>query len=503
MGNGFRGRFGGLSPDRKVLTGAVAVACVISLAVFGLWLGHEDNAVLFSNLSASDAGLVLDELARWDVPAELASGGTAVLVPESLVHRLRVEMAARGIPSSGTVGFEIHDGRQSGQTAFLQGVDDKRALEGELTRSIESLQGIRSARVHLVTPGGSLRDPVAGGAGASVVLDIGPEAGMSPSQIAGIRNLVAGSVANLEAEQVTVIDQRGKILSGGIRDDLTGGTDGQLALRKQVETYLAGKAGSMLDQVLGPGRSVVQVDAVLNFGKIDTRRETYDPRGRVVRSEVRKETTDPDSGTTDENQTADYEINRTVEHVVEQPGGIEKLSVAVFVDGTYERPAGSGRPVYQPLTEDELGQLRRIVQTAVGLDAVRGDRIEVVNMPFHQGAAGAGSPVWTDWPGLVARYGGKAFLLVVFVVMAFSLRRTLGRWLAAVPGPGVRDADRPRPVDAGASSDGIPDMDDQMMGDIRAYASEHPDRVANVVNMWVQEMEKGRIDPEPAGGTRD
>jgi len=499
-----RDRFGVLSFNQKVLMGAVATASIISLTVFGLWLQKEDKVVLFSNLNAPDAALVLDELAKQDVEAELANGGTTIMVPENSVHRLRVDLAAQGIPSSGTVGFEIFDGKQYGLTEFLQNVNFKRALEGELTKSIESLQGIQSARVHLVLPKPSIFKSVATDATASVVVNLGRGTRMADRQIVGIQSLVAGSVENLIPEQVTVIDQNGKVLSEQIPDEETGRTETQLAMRQQVESYLAGKASSMLDRVLGPGRSVVQVDATLNFEKIERQSETYDPRSTVVRSEVRNEVSDPDGATTDENSTTNYEINRTVENIVGQTGGVESLSVAVFVDWTYQVPAGSSTPVYQPLTDEELGQLRRIVQTAVGLNAVRGDHIEVVNMKFQQ-PGGVNNPpqVGADWLGMATRYGGKAFLFLVFGVMALSLRRSLGRALASGAGPGVRRNVRVHEKDYGESFDGIPDMDDQMIGDIRDYASDNPERVADVVQSWIHEMEQNRRQPEPVGETRE
>jgi flagellar M-ring protein FliF len=258
----FKARFGGLSFNQKVLLGAVATASLISIAVFSLWLQKEETAVLFTNLTPQDASVALDELAKQDIHAELTNGGTTILVPKKTVHRLRVDLAGKGVPSSGTVGFEIFDGKQYGLTEFLQNVNFKRALEGELTKSIESLQGIQSARVHLVLPKPSIFKKLDSPATASVVLQLGRGARLEESRIDGIRSLVAGSVENLATEQVTVIDQYGKVLSPKIKDGDTGRTESQLALRKEVEGHLAQKAGVMLDSVLGPGRSVIQVDAV-------------------------------------------------------------------------------------------------------------------------------------------------------------------------------------------------------------------------------------------------
>jgi len=202
----FKSRFSGLSFNQKVLLGAVATASVISIAVFSLWLQKEESAVLFTNLSPDDASVALEELAKQDVSAELTNGGTTILVPKKAVHRLRVELAGKGVPSSGTVGFEIFDGKQYGLTEFLQNVNFKRALEGELTKTIESLQGIQSVRVHLVLPKPSIFKKLDAPATASVVVQLGRGVQLQDNRIAGIQSLVAGSVENPAVDQVTVLD---------------------------------------------------------------------------------------------------------------------------------------------------------------------------------------------------------------------------------------------------------------------------------------------------------
>jgi flagellar M-ring protein FliF len=492
-------RYGGLSFNQRVLLGAVATASVISIAVFSLWLQKEETAVLFTNLSPEDASVALEELVKQDIDAELTNGGTTILVPKKAVHHLRVDLAGKGVPSSGTVGFEIFDGKQYGLTEFLQNVNFKRALEGELTKTIESLQGIQSARVHLVLPKPSIFKKLDAPATASVVLQLGRGARPQENRIAGIQSLVAGSVENLSADQVTVIDQFGKVLSVEIQDGDAGRTESQLALRKEVESHLAQKAGAMLDRVLGQGRSIVQVDATLNFEKIDREREVYDPQNTVVRSEVRNETTDPQTGGSDENSTTNYEINRTVEHIVGETGGVKRLSVAVFVDGHYEAAQDGNAPMYMPLGEAEVAQLRRIVQTAVGLDAVRGDQIEIVNMQFRRQEISEPGPFAPNWMRMVTQYGGKAFLVLMFGIVLLSLRKGLGGLLAM-------DFPRtPRQIPAAGEPggtehfEGIPDMDDQVINDIKDYASDNPDRVADVVQSWIHEMNLGDAPEEKVG----
>ncbi len=501
----FKARTAALTFNQRVVLGAVAMAAVISLVVFSVWLKQEEKAVLFTNLSAEDASAALQELSKQDVVAELTNGGTTILVPEQLVHRLRVDLAAKGVPSSGTVGFEIFDGKQYGLTEFLQNVNFKRALEGELTKTIESLQGVQSARVHLVLPKPSIFKKLAALPTASVVVRLGRNAHLSADQIAGIQSLIAGSVEGLDGENVTVLDQVGKVLSVAYQDDAVGRTEGQLGLKKEVEQYLTTKAESMLDEVLGAGRAIVRVDATLNFEKLDSESETFDPNATVIRSEERDESNDPETGGTQETSVTNYEINRTVQRIVGEIGGIKTLSVAVFVDGTYETDGEDEENPYTPLSEEDLGQIRRIVQTAVGLNTVRGDQIEVVNMQFQQRdpqAVGGAGPGWME---MGTQYGGRVVLLLILGVLLLSFRKNLNQVVGDVIGslgqtPTGGDAEQETAADGETTSkspqprfSGMAEMDDTVIDDIREYADEHPDRVAEAIQLWVSDTDFSKV----------
>jgi len=498
-------RLGGLTFNQKLMLGVVAAAGVISIVTFSLWLQQEEMAVLFTNLDPADAQAALQELAKQDVKTELADGGTTVLVPEAQVHRLRVDLAAKGVPASGVVGFEIFDGKQYGLTDFLQNVNFKRALEGELTKTIEGLAGINSARVHLVLPKPSIFKKLASEPTASVVLGMSRTARVSEHQIAGIQSLVSGSVEGLAADAVTVLDQHGTVLSNTYADDAVGRTEGQLALKKEVEGYLVDKAQTMLAGVLGEGRSLVRVDATLNFEKIETERTVFDPKATVVRSEERQETTDPEAGN-QESSITNYEINQTVEHIIGETGGVKSLSVAVFVDGTYPATGGeAAEPAYQPRPQEELDDIRRVVQTALGLDAERGDQIEVVGMQFRDQPAlvtGVGGlPGPGGWLDIVGEYGGRVLLSVLLGVMLLVFKKNLSqavnevfRPLVAGPGDGAggrrTGADGQEATEEPERFEGMPDVNDQMIEDVREYAAENPQRVAEVVQSWLHEPER-------------
>lgn len=495
-----KARLGHLSFNQRIVLGTVAVASIISISVFSLWLQKDESAVLFTNLSPEDASTALAELAKQDVKAELSNGGTTILVPENTVYRLRVDLAAKGIPSSGIVGFEIFDGKQYGLTEFLQNVNFKRALEGELTKSIESLRGIQSARVHLVLPKPSIFKKLASPATASVVLNLGRSVNLAEYQIGGIQSLVAGSVENLERENVSVIDQTGKVLSSAVIDDESGRSESHLALRKEVEGYLTEKASSMLNTVLGSGRAIVRIDATLNFEKIDREREIFDHANTVVRSEIRTEESNSNTGGTNESSTVNYEINRTVEHIVGDIGGVKSLSVAVFVDGTYE-VAEDGTRTYKPLSDEKVNQLRRIVQTAVGLNVVRGDKIEIVNMQFSEPVQPVTSGL-PEWVGPLTQYGGKAVLFIALVVIFFSLKKNIAGLLLATPSEVVaRTGSAPEKQEATEPEHftGIPELDDQVVSDIQDFASENPERVAEVIQSWIREIDLTENTQEKVG----
>jgi flagellar M-ring protein FliF len=453
-------------------------------------------------LTAEDANAALQELNKRDVAAELTNGGTTIMVPASEVHRLRVELAAKGVGTSGVVGFEIFDDTHYGMTETDYEVKRQRALQGELTKTIESLRGVDGARVHLVMPKSSIFRALATQPTASVVLTLNRQQLLSPSQVSGIQALVAGSVEGLTDANVTVLDQNGRALSEHYADDGYGASDRQHELRREVEDHLAAKAQTMLDQVLGAGRAQVQVSATLNFEQIESERTLYDPKNQVIRSEERNESSEPNEGGTTESSLTNYEINQTIERIVGETGGIEQLSVAVTVDGEYVTPPEGGEPVYQPRDQQQLDDISRMVQSAVGLMAERGDRIEVVNLQFR----GPGTGNETGGGGLpggilelLFRHGGRILLVVMLAALVIAFRRSLGGALGdlaglgptaggatgggAAAGAGGPDAETER-------FEGLPDMNDQMIEDVREYAAENPQRVAEVVQSWVYEPDK-------------
>ncbi len=482
--------------NQKILLGALAATLIVSIVIFSLWLQNNDKVVLFTNLSPEDAATAVDEIQKQNVQVELRDGGTTILVPENAVHRLRIELAAKGIPSSGTVGWGIFDGNQYGMTEFLQDVNYRRALEGELTKTIESIRGIRSARIHLVIPKQSIFKQNRTTATASVVLALGRGTVLSAQQIRGIQSLVAGSVEGLEIPNVTVLDQFGVVLSESLDGQDAAAGEGQLAIKKQVDGYLSQKAETMLARVLGPGKAIVRVDATLNFDRVQQQREIYDPDKAAIRSEEHSESTGSQDGS-QETSTTNYELNRTLETVVGEVGGIKTLSVAVFVDGKYEQPEGGGEPTYTPLSEEELDQIRRVVMSAVGLDEERGDRIEVVSMRFQapvetpEEGGLMGTPLLTT----VSQIIGRVLLFILALLLALRLKNNLVQLAQQRYEPTqFKHDDSVLPseeLEELLEADEEIQMTERKLEEIRKYAGSKPDEVADLVHAWIGEAETG------------
>ena len=368
--------------NQKVLIGGICVAIVVSLVIFSSWIQSEETSVLFTDLDPEDASLALEELSKLNINAELTNGGTTILVPQDKVHKLRVDLSAKGIPSSGTVGWGLFDGQQYGMTEFVQNVNFKRAMEGELVQTIEALSSVRSARVHLVLPKNSIFKKMQSPATASIILSVSRNNKLSEHQINGIQSLVAGSVEGLEHGNVSVIDQHGVELTNTSGDDRVMRSSSQLAMKKEIDEYLSTKAASMLDRVLGPERSLVRVDATLNFEQTQKESKTFDLDNTFVVSEEIESSDGGEGASSTEHIVNNYEPSQTVESVVGEVGDIKSLSVAVFVDGTYAE-GDNGVMAYVPLTDEELMKINNIVESSIGINSERGDRVEVVNMQFQ------------------------------------------------------------------------------------------------------------------------
>ncbi|MEH3144252.1 MAG: flagellar basal-body MS-ring/collar protein FliF [Methylobacterium frigidaeris] len=404
-----------LGPTRLAAMGAVTLALVGFFAFVILRVSQPEMGVLYTDLSVQDAGAVVRDLEARNVRYETRGDvGQTILAPRADLARLRMDLAAKGLPSAGGVGYEIFDkGDAFSTTNFVQNVNHLRALEGELARSIRAIGRVQAARVHLVLPEKRLfaRDREA--PSAAIVLKLAGD--LDAGQVRAIRHLAASAVEGLKPERISIVDERGRLLADGARggdgEALVGLEERQTGLerrlRAQVEEIVAG--------VVGAGRARIQVNAELDANRIESRSETFDPDSRVVRStqtrtenqqtqgpgeagvsvgnELPGATPQKDANTTRDasnknEETTNYEISRVTRTEVQEGGRIKRLSVAVLVDGVYA-PGPDGRPAYAPRPQEELDRITALVRTAIGYDKARGDQVEVVNLRLAEGPATA------------------------------------------------------------------------------------------------------------------
>lgn len=420
----------GLNLNQRLLLGVVGGAMVVAVVASLMWARQPDYTVLYGNVVSEDAAQIVDHLRSKGIPYKLEDGGRTVMVPSRHVYDTRLDLAVEGLPESGMVGYEIFDQTGFGVTDFVQRLNYRRSLEGEISRSIQSLNEVLSARVHIVIPEETLFLEDQAAATASVVLRL--RGSLGDAQVSGIVRLVAASVEGLRPDNVTVIDTYGNLLSRPRNDDdVASLASTQLELKQQVEGHLRDKVVSMIAGVLGRGTVVAEVNVELDFERIDRTIETYDSETPAVRSEQRIKGTEGDEGGKTENITTNYELSKTLEHIASPVGGIRKLTVAVLVDGSYT-DTEEGEQEYVPRTDEEMNRLRGIIQSAVGFDETRGDLLEVHNVPFDGDAVSneqqaiANADRLTLFTDILNRVGQVLVILLLAILARAFYRRTAG-----------------------------------------------------------------------------
>ncbi len=454
--------FDALSSSRKMSISMVVLITIASIVLMIYFTNQVEYRVLFSNLSAEDAGNIVGKLSEKKIPYKVSSTGNAVSVPAEKVSELRMELAAAGLPQGGGVGFEIFDNKSLGATEFEQQLNYRRALQGELSRTINGLDEIQSSRVHIALPKDSLFSEKQKRATASVTLRLKSGKSMRPAQIEGIVHLVASSIEGMNPEDVMVVDSRGTILSSMQNESkLSKMTASQVDYQRNMEKDLAGRIQTMLENVVGAGKAVVRVTADLDFRVTEKTEETYDAEAPVIRSVQRNaEKTNPvlKSGTVSENpekekldEIINYEINKVVNKTVMPVGETKKLSIAVLVDGTYKKNE-KNEEVYQPRTKNEIESLEDLVRKSAGLNTQRGDQVVVTNMPFTKiEAEEAEASTWQNKVEVfspVLRYVG-IFALMALILM-FVIIPLIKNIMSASPAPRIAAARVPMGVAAEA-----------------------------------------------------
>ncbi|MBI3675727.1 MAG: flagellar M-ring protein FliF [Proteobacteria bacterium] len=434
-----------------VMAGVAAALTAFFLYIAGA-ITEPAKSILFAGLEARDAAAVTAKLDAMNVPYEAKGDGGTILVPSDQVTKLRMELASENLPAAG-VGYEIFDKSDAfGTTAFVQNINRLRAVEGELARSIQTIDGISAARIHLVVPERQIFSHDEQSPSASVVIKT--RGVMNREQVAAIQHLVAAAVAGLAPEHVAIVDDKGNLLAGG--DDKSGPDAGSAKQEEDTtgfEERLRQRIESIVASVVGPGHVRVQVAADMNYNHVSETSETYDPDSKVVRSSqtvqsdanegnndssnavsvanalpnqaATTSTPGSKSSNTRNEETTNYEISKTVRTSTIDGGTVKKLSVAVAVDGDTTTNA-SGAVSYKPRSSDELQKIDMLVKSAIGFDKARGDVVQVVNMPFARMDTGPIAPVAAPLLGLdsgdwlkiieVAIMGLVALLMGFFVV---------------------------------------------------------------------------------------
>ncbi|MDA8253096.1 MAG: flagellar basal-body MS-ring/collar protein FliF [Rhodospirillales bacterium] len=446
-----------LGAVRLAAMAAVALAVFTLLLVLALRGGSARMGLLYGDLDLREASQMADLLEHQHIAHQLGSGGSEILVPADQVTTARVALAHDGLPSGGSVGYEIFD-RGDGllASAFTQRINQTRALEGELARTIQAIRGVRAARVHLVLPH---REPFAReqqAAQASVLLTLTGAARLDREEVQAVLNLVAAAVPGLRPENIALADSRGTLLA---RAGQPAGPLGAAAtldeMQHSAEQRLAHAVEDMLSRSLGPGRVQAEAAIEMDLDQVHETQERFDPDGQVVRStqtvseqnrsteaaattSVQNNLPNPDAqqgsaGNADQRQeeTTNYEIGKTVRSIVREHPQIRRISLAVLLDGVEERDA-RGVAHWRPRTAEELARITALVRGAIGYDDKRGDHVEVASMIFaHEPDAPAGSAPLFGLPlekGDVVRLAQTALIgLVGLLALAFVLRPTVLR----------------------------------------------------------------------------
>ncbi|MCA1398355.1 flagellar basal-body MS-ring/collar protein FliF [Bradyrhizobium sp. BRP56] len=529
----------GLGAARLAAMVAVTAALIGFFAFVIMRVTTPQMTTLFTDLSTEDSSGIIKELERQAIPFELRNDGAAIMVPKDKVTRLRMKLAEGGMPKGGGVGYEIFDKSDAlGTTSFVQNINHLRALEGELARTIRAIDRVQAARVHLVLPEKPLFSRETPEPSASIVLRV--RGALEPQQIRAIRHVVASAVNGLKPQRVSIVDEAGQLLADGAQSDADAavGDERRAAfekrMRKQVE--------DIVSSVVGAGRARVQLSADFDYNKITQTSDKFDPEGRVLRSTQTREesslTADNSGQVTVANElpggqnqdnaarardqskkseeTNNYEISRTTKTEVTEAGRVNRISVAVLVDGSYSKNE-KGELAYQDRTKEQLDRIAALVRSAIGFDQKRGDQVEVVNLRFAEPPAAQPIAEPTGLLGMlqftkddvmyVIELG--VMMMLGLVVLFMVVRPLVKRIVAADVIPALTGAGMPALAEAHAESAATPGQAlipsgsgaaqlidvAQIQGQVHAQAvhrvgelaERNPNETVSIVRQWLSE----------------
>jgi flagellar M-ring protein FliF len=511
----------GLTLNQKIIGGLLLLAVVGGLASLNFLEKGTTYDVLFSGLTQEDAAAVVGRLKEQRVPYELGGNGTMIMVPAAQVYETRLSLAGQGLPRGGGVGFEIFDETSFGTTDFVQRLNYQRALQGELARTIREFEQVAEARVHIATPKESVFIEDEKSPTASVSVRLRGRETLSKVQIQSIVNLVASAVPGLTPENITVVDTAGRLLFHKEGDGETILSANQLEYQLAIEDTLRKKIEGLLASAVGTEHVRARVTAELDFDRIHSTEENFDPDGQVVRSEQVITEEDSKGGSIPQgipgvkgelasfgeageelagnayrrnNLTRNYEISRVTRQVQEATGTVRRLSVAVMVDGAYEKVVdkdGNTSLEYRPRPAEEMQRFEKMVKNAIGYNQDRGDQVEVINISFAVPPAAVYEvdPL-EQWRGLIERLAMPLIYLLLAIVVLLFVVRPFFRLMTA------KQMESRRTAEAAANSEHFRDREDDLSFSPRGVtdqeriyklAQSDPARAADLVRRWLRE----------------
>ncbi len=504
----------------KILMGVAVLLVLTGFAILFLWANKTDFQPVYTGLSPEDASQIVQKLEDQNIPHKLAGGGSVIMVPAEKVYDVRLSLAGSGLPKGGGVGFEIFDETDFGTTEFVQKLNYQRALQGELARTIKEFAEVESARVMIVMPKDSVFIEEVKPPSASVLLKLRTQ--LSQEKVSAVVHLVASSIEGLEPSMITIVDTNGNVLSKGVSEDKDENIGNkQLEYKFSFEQSLAKRIQSMLESIVGKGKAIVRVTADMDFSQIDINEEIFDPDAQVIRSRHNiVESSDNKSGigevssvnpltpagaggkeTTEQNQkqneTVNYEINKTLRRTIKPVGSVNRLSVAAVLDGTYTFETDEdGKQVrtYNQRTQAELDQFATIVRQAMGYNVDREDQISVESFPFVY-MEEISEPVKFDFFKAIKEYRMyiinilMIILIITFVVMPIvKTMRTINETIAETAA--VVAEEEARALAPPEEKDLLPDIAKMSVREKAVHlAREDIDKTTNIMRLWLKEAD--------------
>ncbi|MBI5327255.1 MAG: flagellar M-ring protein FliF [Deltaproteobacteria bacterium] len=516
-----------LSNAKKIVYISILAASIGAAALLFQWASQPEYQLLYSNLSQEDSAVIVEKLKEKRIPYKIGGGGI-VMVPGEKVHEVRLELAGAGLPKGGGVGLEIFDKTGFGMTEFTQKVNYMRAIQGELARTIAWLSEVETARVHIVIPEKRLFSADEEKPRASIAVKLKQGRKLDYGQVQGITHLVASSVAGLSPQNITVVDTSGQMLTRATDGDgMSVLTSSQLEYQRGLERDMEKRIQTILEPVVGVGKVIARVAADINFTRVEKTEEKFDPDNVVVRSEQKtKEKSagemtagvpgvasnipggQPSQGAQTpqntplppqsqrQNDIINYEINKVVSRTIEPTGALKRVSVSVLVDGSYEiakTAKGKEERKYLARKDEEMKKFEGIVKGVIGFAVERGDKVEVVNIPFEtqaqiEGEAKPESAFVKEYLPYIIRYGtiiGLSMLLFLFVLRPL-ITGLLKQEAGGAPGAGL-PAEMLKTLELGAAQHALtpPSVDTRQR--VMELAKTNPQQAAQIIKAWVKE----------------